>query len=313
MLTKPLEFNKFLIDTDHKNYSTINKRELRKIALYFRSLRPSHWIKNFLVFAPPFFAAKLLVDDSLLKGICLFFTFSAVASCVYVINDLTDKNEDRMHPVKKTRPIASGRISNTEALLLVVLTFSLAALFCLFLPMQTIAFIAVYFVTNLLYSFWLKKLVLVDIFVVSIMYLYRIFASEEVWGIKNSHWIILCTFFLALFLISAKRRAEFHSVEESSASTRMVLRSYSKEFLDHLMMITMTTALVTYGLYVISMDKPYLLYSIVFVAFALFRYMYLVYKRNVGQSPEQTLVRDPWIVSSILLWVIYNGFILHTF
>jgi len=276
------------------------------------SLRPSHWVKNLLIFAPPFFAAKLFFDDSFLKGLCLFFAFSAVASCVYVINDLTDRDEDRMHPVKKMRPIASRKVSNTEALLLIVLTFSLAALFCLFLPLKTIAFIAVYFVTNLLYSFWLKKLVLVDIFVVSIMYLYRIFASEEVWGIKNSHWIILCTFFLALFLISAKRRAEFHSVsvKESSASSRMVLKSYSKEFLDHLMTITMTMSLVTYGLYVISMDKPYLLYSIVFVAFALFRYMYLVYSRNVGQSPEQTLVRDPWIVSSVLLWVIYNVMIL---
>ncbi len=309
MLTKPLEFNKFLIDTD----SRINKRELQKVASYLRLLRPSHWIKNLLVFAPPFFAVKLFVDDSFLKGLCLFFAFSAVASCVYIINDLADKDEDRMHPAKKMRPIASGKVSNTEAAFLIVLTFSLAVLLCLFLPVRTIAFIAIYFLTNLLYSFWLKKLVLVDIFVVSIMYLYRIFASEAVWNIKNSHWIILCTFFLALFLISAKRRAEFQFIEENSASTRTVLKAYSREFLDHLMTITMTTSLVTYGLYVISTDEPYLLYSIIFVAFALFRYMYLAHKRNVGQSSEQTLVRDPWIVSSIFLWVIYNGCILHAF
>ena len=281
--------------------------------LYFRLLRSSHWIKNFLIFAPPFFATKLFVYDSFLKGICLFLAFSAVASCVYIINDFVDREEDLLHPTKKMRPIAAGKISNNEIVFLIVLTLSLSVLFCLFLPLQTIVFIAIYFVTNLLYSFWLKKIVLIDIFVVSIMYLYRIFASEAVWNIKNSHWIVLCTFFLALFIISAKRRAEFNSVRETGTSTRKVLESYNKEFLDHLMTITMTISLVTYSLYVISTNKAYMFYSIVFVAFALFRYMYLAFKRNVGQSPEQTLVKDPWIVSSIIIWVIYNGFIFYTF
>ncbi len=284
---------------------------MSKACAYIQLIRPKHWVKNLLIFAPLFFVGDILNTNSLIKGIHLFIVFSLLASSVYTINDIADKESDKLHPKKKNRPIAAGRITSTEAMLLTGTLLIAAILLSLSLPTKATITLGIYVIINLLYSFWLKHLVIVDIFIIASMYLLRIFAGGKLWNIHLSQWIILCTFFLALFLISAKRRAEFNAQGGEKATTRKVMQSYNKDFLDHSLTITTTATLVTYSLYVVSIQKPYIIYSLFIVTFGILRYLYLAYRYNIGQSPEQIIFKDPWILITILIWITYNGFIFY--
>lgn len=284
-----------------------------KILSILKLIRMKHWIKNLLIFAPLFFVGNGFTLTKIYPGLILFAAFSALASCIYVLNDLIDAGSDRLHPIKKNRPIASGKIKRKEAIILISFLFIIATILSLNFPLKVLIILITYFVSNLAYSFWLKRLVIVDIFVVALMYLMRIYAGSKLWDIPLSHWIILCTFFAALFLITAKRRAELNVSETNDGSARTVLKQYNKDFLDHSLTISITATLVTYGLYCVSSEKPYVLYSVFFVTFGLMRYMYLVYYKNIGQAPEDTLIKDPYILGTSILWLLYNALILYFF
>lgn len=285
---------------------------MNKFYSFLKLARPHHWIKNVLIFAPLIFGGNILDYQALLLGGRLFINFCLLASSIYIINDLIDKNQDKLHPQKCFRPIASGRISILESILLAIIilmvTFTLSFSFS---PNVRII-LGAYLVANMLYSLWLKHIVIMDIFLVASMYLLRIFAGGALWNIPISHWLILCTFFLSLFLVIAKRRSEFCAMG-SEATTRKVIQCYNKNFLDHILTITTTAALVTYSLYVISIDKPYLLYSLFLVVFGLFRYLYLIYRYNVGQSPELVLFKDAWMILSVIAWSLYTVLIFYFF
>lgn len=282
-----------------------------KMIVYFQMLRPRHWVKNALIFAPLFFAGKIVDAYAMAKSLYLFFAFCSLASCIYIINDLADMNEDSLHPSKKNRPLASGKISKTEAIVLLSVLFLITVGLSFELSFKTALILMVYAATNLMYSFWLKHIVILDMFLIASLYILRIFAGGIALNLELSKWIILCTFFLSLFLISAKRRAEFNELGENTA-TREVIKFYNKDFLDHILTITTTASLVTYSLYVISTPHAhFLLYSVVFVAFGLMRYLYLIYRYNAGQSPEQTLFADKWIISTSLGWIVYNGLVFY--
>jgi len=280
---------------------------------YWELLRPRHWVKNLLIFAPLVFGGNILDFQSLLLGGRLFLSFSLLASSIYIINDLADRDFDKLHPKKRNRPIASERFSMRESIFISIILLVTALTLSLSFPLKTLIVLGIYLVANLLYSFWLKYIVIVDIFLVASLYLLRIFAGGELWNISISHWLILCTFFLALFLISAKRRSEFCSLGGEQATTRKVMQFYNKDFLDHILTITTTASLVTYSLYVISVDKPYLLYSLFLVSFGLFRYLYLIYRYNIGQSPELILFTDIWLIIAVIAWSFYTAFIFYLF
>jgi 4-hydroxybenzoate polyprenyltransferase len=268
-------------------------------------------VKNILVFAPLFFAHEFLNTQWIIQSIIVFIGVSALASGVYIINDIVDRNEDKLHPVKKHRPLASGKVTLSEATFLLILMLAVSALLAYSFPAKVIFILLAYLLVNIFYSTKLKHVVIVDIFLVASMYMMRIYAGGELFDINLSAWLILCTFFLALFLISAKRRAEFFNHGGVQAQTRKVMKEYNEAFFDHLLTVATTASLVTYGLYVVSVDSPYLLYSLFFVAFGLMRYIYLVYKNNVGQSPEAVLFTDFWILGSVCGWLIYNIFIFY--
>lgn len=284
-----------------------------KILSILKLIRVKHWIKNLLIFAPLFFVGKGFTPAKIYPGLLLFAAFSALASSIYILNDLVDAENDRLHPSKKNRPIASGKIKRKEAVTLIIIFFIVATLFSLNFPLKVLAILITYFISNLAYSLWLKRLVIIDIFMVALMYLMRIYAGSKLWDIPLSHWIILCTFFAALFLITAKRRAELNASETNDGSARAVLKQYNKDFLDHSLTISITATLVTYGLYSVSSEKPYALYSVFFVTFGLMRYMYLVYYKNIGQAPEDTLTKDPYILGTSVLWLLYNALTLYFF
>jgi 4-hydroxybenzoate polyprenyltransferase len=286
---------------------------MSRIYHYWKLLRPRHWVKNLLIFAPFIFGGDITDYRSLLSGGHLFLSFSLLASSVYILNDLVDKNYDKLHPQKRSRPIASGHVSVREAIILGISLLLITFAISYSLPLDVLIVLGIYLALNLLYSFWLKHIVIVDIFLVASLYLVRIFAGGNLWDIPISHWLVLCTFFLALFLISAKRRSEFCNMGGTKASTRKIMESYNKDFLDHMLTITTTASLVTYSLYVISVDKPYHFYSIFLVAFGFFRYLYLVYRYNVGQSPESVLFTDLWIILAVISWALYTASIFYLF
>lgn len=279
---------------------------------YWSILRPRHWIKNLLIFAPLIFGGNVLDHRALLSGGKLFLSFSLLASSIYIINDIMDRDMDKLHPQKRFRPIASGHLTIRKATILAIALLAITAILNFSFQSKVITILAIYFIVNVLYSWRLKHVVIVDIFLVASLYLLRIFAGGELWDIPISHWLILCTFFLSLFLISAKRRSEFCSIG-GEATTRKVMQFYNKDFLDHILTITTTASLVTYSLYVISVNKPYLLYSLFLVAFGLFRYLYLIYQYNVGQSPESVIFTDTWIILTVIIWSSYTAFIFYIF
>lgn len=278
----------------------------------FRILRPNHWIKNLLIFAPLFFAKDFFNIPSLLSEICLFIAFCALASSVYIFNDLRDKNEDKFHPLKKVRPLASGEISKTNAIILMVIMLSIASVisFLFSFPPFTMAILASYVLLNLFYSLWLKQLPIVDIFSVASMYVMRIYAGGSLLNIHLSAWIILCTFFLALFLVVAKRRSEFNALVNKN-KTRKVMQLYNNAFLDHMLTISTTFCLISYSFYLVSFDDNAILFAFFFVLFGIMRYLYLVYGQDLGQSPESIVIKDPWMIVSVIGWVLYNTYFLY--
>lgn len=269
-------------------------------------MRPHHWVKNLLVFAPVFFAGGLFNPALLTASVVAFIAFSLVASSVYVLNDLADVEQDRTHPRKKRRPIASGRVSRTEGGVLSVALLLCAASVVSLVPALT-GVLLVYLATNILYTLYLKHIAVLDIILVASFYLMRVVAGGEATALPLSPWIILCAFFVALFVIIGKRRAEF-----DRASRRKVLEQYTRASLDLMLAASAGLALISYGLYtVIGHPTEYLIYSTVFVAVALFRVMNRIYSDpDRAESPERLLFTDLVILGSFVCWL---AFIFITF
>lgn len=276
---------------------------------YIRLARPHHWIKNVLVFAPLFFAGSFFNPFKLIQGIWLFVAFSLLASAIYILNDIQDRHEDSVHPIKKNRPIASGRIGFAHAVIMMILLLSAGGLLLFSFPFETQMVLGGYVLLNLLYSSWLKHQPIVDIFMVAFMYVLRIYAGGTFFVIDLSVWIILCTFFLALFLVIAKRRSEFNALGESAS--RKVIHLYNNAFLDHMLTISTTFCLMSYSFYLVSFGNSPLIFAFFFVLFGIMRYLYLVYRYNLGESPEIIVIKDPWMLVSIVAWILYNTYFLY--
>lgn len=276
---------------------------------YIKLVRPHHWIKNVLVFAPLFFAGSFFERSMFIRGIWLFVAFSVLASAIYILNDIHDRKEDSMHPIKKNRPIASGRIGVFRAIIIMIGLLGIGSMISFSFPFETQMVLGGYVLLNLLYSSWLKHQPIVDIFMVAFMYVLRIYAGGTFFVIDLSVWIILCTFFLALFLVIAKRRSEFNALGESAS--RKVMHLYNNAFLDHMLTISTTFCLMSYSFYLVSFGNSPLIFAFFFVLFGIMRYLYLVYRYNMGESPEIIVIKDPWMLISIVAWILYNTYFLY--
>jgi 4-hydroxybenzoate polyprenyltransferase len=276
---------------------------------YFRLLRPSQWIKNAFVFAPLVFS-KHLFDLPLfiitLKG---FISFSILSSSVYVFNDILDREADAAHPLKRNRPLASGAVSIPAASVVIALLLVIAALVSVSLPRGFQAVILGYLVLQVLYSIALKKIVILDVFIIASGFMLRVLAGAEVIDVMISNWIILCTMFLSLFLALAKRRGEiilFQHVD--STSERKVLQQYDVYFLDNMMMIASSGMAIAYALYTVAdrtvaaFGTDYLIFTTIFVLFGIFRYLFLVMKKNMGENSVAIILRDKPMFINLCLW-----------
>lgn len=269
-------------------------------------LRPKQWTKNVLVFAGLVFSRNLHDVTDIARAVAAFAIFCAISSSAYIINDLADLERDRQHPVKRRRPIASGALSEGIARLVVTLLLPVALL-CGFLLSRPFALVgASYFAIVLFYSFFLKHVVLIDVFTISAGFVLRAVSGTFVLAVSLSPWLLVCTVLLSLFIALAKRRHELVLLADDAIGHRKILDEYSQLFLDQLIAIVTSSTVIAYSLYTFSAGSlprdHTMMLTIPFVLYALFRYLYLIYQRNEGGSPETLLLRDRPLLVSILLW-----------
>ena len=279
----------------------------------FLALRPSQWTKNAVVLAAFFFAfgdqsQNPDVANGLLTVILAAFLFCLVSSGIYVLNDIVDIEADRCHPVKRRRPIAAGRIpvSRAWALAASLTAVGLIGARLLSPPFATVA--AAYVFMQLLYSFWLKQVALVDIFVIAGGFVLRAIAGAMALDVPISPWLLLCAFLLALFLALCKRRHEKIQVTDAPTESRESLEKYNRELLDHLITIAASATVVSYAVYTMSAQTiekfgtAKLGFTIPFVIFGIFRYLDLAYRRERVDRPEKILLTDLPILIDLILY-----------
>lgn len=289
--------------------------------LFLKTMRIHQWVKNMFIFAPVIFSLHL-PDFNLLKhlgnSVAAFFLFSLVASSIYVLNDCFDREKDRNHPEKRRRPIASGALNVSTAVTgaILMLAVSLTVIFLFNRAFFIISM--VYIVMNVLYSTYLKKVVILDVMVIAVGFVLRVKIGGDINHIELSVWILMITFLLAIFLGLIKRRQEWVKMNEieGGGDTRKTLLDYNKELLDQLISITTTATLVSYIVYVINPDIQQkfhtrdLYLTVPFVVFGIFRYLYLTYSKGKGESPSEVIFSDLPFAVNIVLWVAVFVFII---
>lgn len=275
-----------------------------------RSLRPAQWAKNLFVLAPLVFGHGLLAPAALLRGLGAFAAFCATSSLVYLVNDLRDREEDRRHPLKRHRPIASGALSVRTALAAAVALFAAAAALAVWLGPGFSLVLSVYLVLNLFYTFGFKRVVILDVMTLSMGFVLRVLGGGAAVAVAVSSWLLLCTIFLALFLAFSKRRHELILLEESAADQRSVLSQYSPGFLDQMINVVTASTVIAYALYAVApeteekYDTRYLVYTVPLVLFGIFRYLYLTYQQTDRRNPTEAILTDLPSVVNVLLWAL---------
>ncbi len=281
---------------------------------YIRLARLKQWIKNLFIFAPLIFSHHLLNLEKIKIEVITFFAFSFIASSIYVINDIVDRKSDRIHPVKKNRPIASGRIKIRQGILFSGLLFSVGLFLTVQLPFRAIFLIILYFFMMLLYSFKLKHIVLLDVFIIAIGFMFRVLVGAYSIEVVVSKWLFITTLFLSLFLAISKRRMElyfsYQNPNSGVSEQRKVLDEYNIKFADQMLVITAGGAVISYALYTISertvslFKTESLIYTTIFVLYGIFRYMYLIYQKKSGENPTDVILSDVGIILNVLLWLL---------
>lgn len=273
------------------------------LTTFLKLIRIKQWLKNIFIFAPLVFSHRLLNGDDLIKTIIMFFAFSLVSVLVYIINDIHDKEQDIMHPKKKMRPIASGSIGTTAALTVGIISFTAGtALAFLTGKYMTIAALLVYTVLNLLYTFWLKQFIILDVFIIAAGFCIRVITGAIAIDVTTSQWIIATTFAVSLVLGFGKRRHELLSLKHDATEHREILGEYTPQLLNIMICISASITAVSYMFYTMESGFSKLLYTFPLVLYALFRYLYLVYDKNKGGKPEEDLINDKGIIITAVIW-----------
>jgi len=262
-------------------------------------MRPHQWIKNFFVFAPLIFTGKFLEYYAAIDTVITFLLFSVTASGVYIINDLKDMEADRAHPRKrKTRPLAAGWLEPRQAILLLILLYSLLVVGCVFYA-QLIGVLSLYLLINVFYTYVFKFLPVIDIFCIASGFVLRVYAGAAVLDVPVSAWMFITTLSLALFLASIKRKQELAYTKTVS---RKVLKYYTADLIDKYAVMSATAALLFYSLFVLTVNQQ-MVYSVPFVIYGIFRYLYVVEVDGLGESPTKILLQDPQLISTVELWI----------
>lgn len=275
---------------------------------YLILLRPKQWIKNLFVFAAMVFARRFLDADAIFRSCAAFVVFSALASVVYIINDICDREADRQHPKKCRRPIASGAVSVPVALCIALVLFAFGILAAALLSQQVLVVVSFYFVVNLAYSLRLKHIVILDVLIVAMGFVLRVMAGAAAINEPSSEWLLICTLLLSLFLALSKRRHELVLLEDDASRARAILEEYTPRLLDQMINVATACALMSFALYSIDRQTeekyPGIKYTVPLVLWGIFRYLYLVYRRREGGDPTELLLSDRHLIFIVSAWLL---------
>ncbi|WP_372814382.1 decaprenyl-phosphate phosphoribosyltransferase [Paenibacillus sp.] len=301
--------------TDSMLYQARNYRSFMETSkLLFMQLRPKQWTKNMLVFAAFTFSIDKMHPGAVIHSLTAFILFSFVSGCVYILNDYMDREADRQHPDKRHRPMASGRLNPQLAVAFgfVLFVCSMAAavrehpLFALLL--------FIYFALNVAYSLALKQVVIIDIMIIAAGFVLRALGGGIVIQVHFTPWFLLCVFLLSLLLAIGKRRHEFMLLQNDKGTHRKVLDKYSETLLDQMTGIVTTATIISYSMFTFLSGRTiHLMWTIPFVIYGVFRYLYLIHVLGKGGKPEELLLQDTGIVTTVMTYGITVVFILKAF
>ena len=281
------------------------------------SIRPGQWTKNLLIFAGLLFARRLFNPAAVIDATLGFVIFCGLSGAMYLINDVLDRESDRRHPLKSGRPVASGVVSVPLALgtAFVLIVAGLSAAFAINVRFGVVS--AAYLALLVLYSAVLKHIVIIDVLTIAVGFVLRATAGAVAIDVEISHWLLVCTILLALFISLAKRRHELMLLTDGATSHRPILSEYSPYLLDQMIAVVTASTLISYVFYTISPDTqqkfgtPWLGLTIPFPLYGIFRYLYLVHQREGGGSPADLLLTDRPLLGCVALWVLCVALIIY--
>ena len=272
------------------------------------ALRPQQWSKNLLVFAGILFAAEYDEPGKWGAALAAFVAYCAASSAGYLLNDVLDAEQDRLHPLKRGRAVASGMLAPAQALVASALLAVVGVAVMAWFGWAALAYVAGFLALQAAYSFALKHVVLIDVIAIAGLFVIRAAAGAEVVDVRISPWLIVCTALLALFLALAKRRGELVS---TGARGREVLDGYSRALVDQLVSVVAACTIVAYALYTFeAREGSAMMATIPFVVFGLFRYLLLMHREDLGEEPERVLLTDVPILATVALWALTSALIL---
>jgi len=282
------------------------------IGEYIRLIRPNNWYKNIVIFVCLVFSDNIFKYNLWLDLIFAFIILCLLSGSSYIINDILDVNKDKNHPIKKKRPIASGKIKINHAIIYSILLIFLSLVGAYFINISFLIISIVFLSVIFLYSTILKKIIIIDTIVISIGFVIRAIAGCLVISVLISPWLIICAFLVSLFLALGKRRHELILLGKDAKNHRKILSNYSSQMLDQLITITTATLVMSYSLYTFMADSLYMMITIPIVIYGLYRYLFLIHIKNFGGEPEM-LFKDKGMLLSMIFWTILVFFILYIF
>lgn len=274
-----------------------------------RLMRPHQWIKNTFVLTGLLFGHAWHDPALVSKVLFAFAAFCLVSSTIYILNDIVDIEQDRHHPKKSKRPLPSGQVSLGAAIALAVLLGSLGFGLAYKSSPMVLTILVIYALMNVAYSLWLKHVVILDVFIIATGFMLRILAGTLGVGVPPSQWLLLCGLMVTLFLGFSKRRAEILALSEDKTSHRKVLQHYSPVLLDKMIVVTASGLIMSYSLYTMNPETirihgtANLIYTVPFVLYGVFRYIYLLHQQSGGSDTAKDLVRDPHMLIVVLGWL----------
>lgn len=282
-----------------------------------KSLRVQQWIKNLFVFAPLIFSQNVFILPLLIKTLLAFILFCILTGAAYILNDIQDLDEDKLHPVKSKRPLASGRLEKNQALFACIVLVILGLTGAYFLNVSFFVVLVVYLILQIAYSGWLKHIVIIDVFLIAAGYFLRVIAGGLAIEVQISPWLFICTILIALFLALSKRRHELVLLDKKAEIHRPILKEYTPQLLDQMIAVVTASTVISYCLYTVSSETiakfgtMNLVFTVPFVLYGIFRYLYLVHQKDEGGSPEALIIKDKPLLVDLFLWIATAMLILY--
>ncbi len=287
---------------------------MEKFSYALKLMRIEQWIKNVFIFFPLFFSGGITNTSKLIACIVAFLSFCFIASSIYCFNDILDVESDKIHPEKSQRPLANGKLSKNVGIIVMIYSLLIGTLIILSAEyahaFQIILAVALYYLLNVLYTLWLKHKAIIDVIIIALGFVIRIVVGGIATDITLSHWIIIMTFLIALFIAFAKRRDDFVKYDESGVAIRKSITNYNFQFLDAALVLTSTITIVAYIMYTISpevierMNSDLVYTTSIFVLMGILRYLQLTLVQKKSWSPTKIVLKDRFIQCDIALWII---------